>query len=76
MLIDCGKKLVSLLKLPMEEISNYGVILGSGIAIKGKGICENVELMISECKVVDISYPWSWGSGCNLSDAMVTLGSD
>ena len=50
-LIDCGAthnfisdKLVAMLKLNTKETSNYGVILGSETAIKGKGICERVEV--------------------------------
>ncbi|KAA0058177.1 ty3-gypsy retroelement transposase [Cucumis melo var. makuwa] len=44
---DCGathnfisKKLVASLKLHTKETSNYDVILGSGAAVKGKGVCE------------------------------------
>lgn len=58
-LIDYGathnfisEQLVLLLKLPREEASNYGVILGFGTTIKGKGICKKVELRIGEWKVV------------------------
>lgn len=78
-LIDCGaihnfipEKLVSLLKLLTEETSNYGEMFGSSLAVKGKTVCEGVELVIGECKTL-VSYPWSWGSGCNLGNAMVTL---
>lgn len=59
-LIDCGsthnfisEKLVKELQLKTKETSNYGVILGSGTAVKGKGICEAVELMFGDWKVVD-----------------------
>ena len=37
-------KLVSMLKLNTKDTSNYEVILGSGTVIKGKGICEKVEV--------------------------------
>lgn len=50
-LIDCGAthnfisdKLVLMLKLNTKDTSNYGVIFGSGTAIKGRGICEKVEV--------------------------------
>ncbi|KAA0036907.1 Transposon Ty3-G Gag-Pol polyprotein [Cucumis melo var. makuwa] len=33
------------MKLSTKETSHYGVVLGSGIAIKGKGVCENMELL-------------------------------
>ena len=54
-LIDCrathnfvSEKLVKELQLNTQDTSNYGVILGSGTAIKGKGICEAVELMLGD----------------------------
>lgn len=54
-LIDCGathnfifKKVVSTLQLPTKETSNYGVILGWRIVIKGKGVCEAVEILLNE----------------------------
>lgn len=44
-LIDCGashnfisQKLVEALEIPTVETSNYGVVMGSGVAVKGKGI--------------------------------------
>lgn len=64
MRIDCGathnfilKKLVTSLNLPTKETSNYGVILGLGTTIKGKGICGNVEFSIGDWKVVDNFLP-------------------
>ncbi|KAA0041145.1 anthranilate synthase alpha subunit 2 [Cucumis melo var. makuwa] len=33
-------------ELHTKETSHYGVILESGTAIKGKGVCENVEIML------------------------------
>ena len=54
-LIDCGvtrnfilKKIVKELQLSTRETSNYGVILGSGTIVKGKVICEDVELMLGD----------------------------
>lgn len=41
-------KLTSSLKLPKEEASNYGVILGTGTTVKGKGVCRNVKLKIGD----------------------------
>ena len=50
-LIDCGathyfisEKIVKELQLNTKSTSHYGVILGSGVAVKGKGICEEVDL--------------------------------
>ncbi|KAA0058422.1 ty3-gypsy retrotransposon protein [Cucumis melo var. makuwa] len=60
MLIDCGathnfksEKLVTGLNLPLKATTNYGVILGLGAAIKGKGICGKVEVLLDNWKVVD-----------------------
>ena len=67
-LIDCGAThnfvseiLVKELQLETKETANYGVILGSGTAVKGKGICEAVELMIEKCKVIDEFLPLELG---------------
>ena len=52
-LVDCGAthnfisdKLVLTLQIATKDTSNYGVILGSGKAIKGKGVCEQVKLKV------------------------------
>ncbi|KAA0063300.1 Ty3/gypsy retrotransposon protein [Cucumis melo var. makuwa] len=67
-LIDCGathnfiaEKLVEKLQLPMKETPNYGVILGSGTSIKGKGVCDKVELWLGDCKVTDSFLPLELG---------------
>ena len=67
-LIDCGAThnfiseiLVKELQLETKETSNCRVILGSGAAVKGKGICEAVELMIGEWKVIDEFLPLELG---------------
>ena len=49
------------LQLETKETLNYGVILGSSTAVKGKGICEAVELMIGEWKVIDEFLPLELG---------------
>ncbi|KAA0059953.1 ty3-gypsy retrotransposon protein [Cucumis melo var. makuwa] len=67
-LIDCGathnfisKKLVKEKKLHTKETAHYGVILGYGTAIKGKGVCENVELLLNEWKVKTEFIPLELG---------------
>ena len=67
-LIDCGathnfvsERLVKELQLETKETSNYGVILGFGTAIKGKGICGAVELMLGDWKVIDEFLPLELG---------------
>ena len=46
--ISFQKKIVKELQLSIRETSNYGVILGSGTVVKGKVICEDVELMLGD----------------------------
>ncbi|KAA0039183.1 ty3-gypsy retrotransposon protein [Cucumis melo var. makuwa] len=67
-LIDCGathnfvyEKLTSELQLITKDTSHYGVILGSGAAIKGKGICESVEIILNEWKVIADLLPLELG---------------
>ena len=50
-LIDCGAthnfigtNLVKELQLPLVTTNSYGVVMGTGIAVKGKGICGGVVL--------------------------------
>ncbi|TYK28503.1 Ty3/gypsy retrotransposon protein [Cucumis melo var. makuwa] len=67
-LIDCGathnfvsEKLVKKLTLPIKETSHYGVILGSGAAVQGKGICEKLEVQLSSWKIVEDFLPLELG---------------
>ncbi|KAA0049931.1 Ty3/gypsy retrotransposon protein [Cucumis melo var. makuwa] len=66
--IDCGathnfisEKLVESLQLPVKETAHYGVILGSGTAVQGKGICENVEIQLTNWKVKEEFLPLELG---------------
>ncbi|TYK01237.1 ty3-gypsy retroelement transposase [Cucumis melo var. makuwa] len=63
-LIDCGathnfifEKLVTNLNLLLKATTNYGVIMGLGATVKGKGIYEKVEVMLGEWKVVGSFLP-------------------
>ncbi|TYK25904.1 Ty3/gypsy retrotransposon protein [Cucumis melo var. makuwa] len=67
-LIDCGathnfiaEKLVTKLGLALHETPNYGVILGSGTTVKGKGVCSDVEVWVGEWKVNDSFLPLELG---------------
>ncbi|KAA0037013.1 peroxidase 64 [Cucumis melo var. makuwa] len=67
-LIDCGathnfisEKLVESLQLPVKETAHYGVILGSGTTVQGKGICENVEIQLTNWKVKEEFLPLELG---------------
>ncbi|KAA0048729.1 ty3-gypsy retrotransposon protein [Cucumis melo var. makuwa] len=55
------EKLLDALRLATKDISHYGVILGSGTAIKGKGVCEAVELSFNEWKIVANFLPLELG---------------
>ncbi|TYK02775.1 Transposon Ty3-I Gag-Pol polyprotein [Cucumis melo var. makuwa] len=63
-LIDCGathnfvsEKLVKKLLIPIKEIAHYGVILGSGAAVQGKGICEKLEIRMKNWIVKEDFLP-------------------
>ncbi|TYK23464.1 putative retroelement pol polyprotein [Cucumis melo var. makuwa] len=67
-LIDSGathnfvsEKLVKKLSLSIKETSHYGVILGSGAAIQGKGICEKLEVQLNGWKIVEDFLPLELG---------------
>ncbi|KAL4019455.1 hypothetical protein IC575_018203 [Cucumis melo] len=67
-LIDCGathnfvsEKLVKKLILPVKETSHYGVILGSGAAVQGKGICEKLEVQLNGWRIVEDFLPLELG---------------
>lgn len=59
-LIDCGathnfiaQRLVDELKLPITVTKNYGVILGLGRAVKGKGVCKAVAIRVADIIIVE-----------------------
>ncbi|KAA0055700.1 Ty3/gypsy retrotransposon protein [Cucumis melo var. makuwa] len=67
-LIDCGathnfiaEDLVTRIGLALQETPNYGVILGSGTAVKGKGMCRSVEVQLDGWKVTDSFLPLQLG---------------
>ncbi|TYK13876.1 Ty3/gypsy retrotransposon protein [Cucumis melo var. makuwa] len=67
-LIDCGathnfiaEDLVTRLGVTLQETPNYGVILGSGTAVKGKGVCWDVEVHLEGWKVTDSFLPLQLG---------------
>ncbi|TYK01646.1 ty3-gypsy retrotransposon protein [Cucumis melo var. makuwa] len=67
-LIDCGathnfllEKLVKKLQIPIKETTHYGVILGSGTAIQGKGVCEGVEIQLENWKLKEEFLPLELG---------------
>lgn len=68
-LIDYGnthnfiaQRLVDDLKLPITVTKNYGVILGSGRAVKGKGICKAVAIKVADITIVENFLPLELGN--------------
>ena len=47
--------------LPIKETSHYGVILGSGAAVQGKGICEKLEVQLNNWKIIEDFLPLDLG---------------
>lgn len=65
------------LQLGMKSTSHCGVILGSSAAVKGKGVCEYVEIKLNGWKVVANFLPLELVRGrCSVGDAMVVLSWD
>ncbi|KAL0544147.1 hypothetical protein IC582_019259 [Cucumis melo] len=67
-LIDCGathnfiaENLVTRLGLTLQETPIYGVILGSETAVKGKGVCRDVEVQLEGWQVTDSFLPLQLG---------------
>ncbi|KAL4032435.1 hypothetical protein IC575_005508 [Cucumis melo] len=67
-LIDCGathnfvsEKLVKKLHIPTKKTAHYGVILGSGAAVQGKGVCEDLEVQLKNWTVKKDFLPLELG---------------
>ncbi|TYK10932.1 ty3-gypsy retroelement transposase [Cucumis melo var. makuwa] len=67
-LIDCGtthnfvsEKLVKKLLIPIKVTAHYGGILGSGAAVQGKGICEELEICMKDWTVKENVLPLELG---------------
>ncbi|KAA0037565.1 ty3-gypsy retroelement transposase [Cucumis melo var. makuwa] len=82
-LIDCGvthnfivEKLVTKLGLTPQGTPNYGVILGSRTAVKGKGVCNEVEVWVGEWKVNDSFLPLELGGVDIILGMKITIRGD
>jgi len=49
--------LVQRLGLNREETTSYGVVMGTGMAVQGAGICKGVKLNLQNIQIVGIFYP-------------------
>lgn len=64
-LVDCGPthnfislNLMQQLELPTRDRTNYWVIMGKGVALKGKGICKGVMLEPQGLTMVENFFPF------------------
>ena len=46
----------------MERAASYGVILGTGLTVKGEGICKGVELKFPGLTMIEDFLPLELGS--------------
>ncbi|KAA0062427.1 Retrovirus-related Pol polyprotein from transposon 297 family [Cucumis melo var. makuwa] len=67
-MIDCGathnfisEKLVKSLQIATKETAHYGVILGFGTAIQGKGVCKDVEIQLADGTLKEDFLPLKLG---------------
>lgn len=63
-LIDCranhnviSQRLVDELKFPLTTTSNYGIIMGNGLTVKGKGVCKVVVVNLPKLFVQEDFLP-------------------
>lgn len=68
-LVDCGAthnfilaELVRQLEIHRTETNGYGVIMGTGFAVQGAGICKGVTLQLQNLEVVKDFLPLELGS--------------
>ena len=68
-LIDCGAthnflslELIEELKPPLLKTTNYGVVMGTGMAVRGKRICKGVIVEMQGLTVVEDFLPLTLGS--------------
>ncbi|KAA0051272.1 ty3-gypsy retrotransposon protein [Cucumis melo var. makuwa] len=59
-MVDCGAthnfislKLVENLKLPLAKTTNYGIIMGSGKAVQGRGMCKGITVDLPVISIVE-----------------------
>lgn len=52
-----SSKLVKKLAIPITKTSNYGVLVGSGLSVKGQGVCQSVVLSLQALTIVEDFLP-------------------
>ena len=48
--------------IPVERSTGYGILMGTGVAVKGKGICKGVILTFKNIEVIEDFLPLELGS--------------
>lgn len=68
-LIDCGAthnfiswRIVDDLQLPITKTTQYGLILGSGKVVRGKGVCKAIALNVAKMTIIENFLPLEPGS--------------
>ena len=66
-MIDCGAthNFIStylVLGLPLEATTSYGVLMGTGLAVKGEGVCPRVPFTLQNVEIVEHFLPLDLGS--------------
>ena len=54
--------MVQKLGLLLEETSGYGVLMGTGLAVKGADICRSVSLTLQNIEIIEDFLPLELGS--------------
>lgn len=52
-----AQRIVNALELPVIETAQYEVIMGSGAAVKGKGVCKAMTLNVAEVTIIENFLP-------------------
>lgn len=68
-LIDFGtshnflsKGIVADLKIPIDETSNFGIMVGNGYRVAGQGVCRQVEVRLQGLEIIQDIFPNELGS--------------
>lgn len=46
-----SQRIVDLMQIPLKETTNYGIVVGNGVVIRGKGVCKRLTLELSDLTV-------------------------
>lgn len=49
-------------EIPLKETSSYGIVMGNGVAIRGKGVCKQLTLELPDLIIIEDFLPLELGS--------------